>query len=175
MKCPKCGYLGFEQVDRCRNCGYEFSLSPQPPAPELSLKEPIDEPNPLEDLSFLKAAETPTEVESAADLPLFVSAAMDDQPLIVKPSPPRQPLAVRRATPEVPRVRSESRAQSSFDLAFDAEPSHASAPVAPPRRAARSVPRSMTARPPPNRRQRHARIRCRGQNASLWPVCRRGH
>src|SRR5436853_159195 len=27
MKCPKCGYLGFETVDRCRNCGYEFSLT----------------------------------------------------------------------------------------------------------------------------------------------------
>ncbi len=27
MKCPKCGYLGFERVDRCRNCGYDFSLS----------------------------------------------------------------------------------------------------------------------------------------------------
>ena len=27
MKCPKCGYLGFEHVERCRNCGYDFSLS----------------------------------------------------------------------------------------------------------------------------------------------------
>lgn len=27
MKCPKCGYLGFETGDRCRNCGYDFSLS----------------------------------------------------------------------------------------------------------------------------------------------------
>jgi len=26
MKCPKCGYLGFETGDRCRNCGYDFSL-----------------------------------------------------------------------------------------------------------------------------------------------------
>jgi hypothetical protein len=26
MKCPKCGYLGFEAVERCRNCGYDFSL-----------------------------------------------------------------------------------------------------------------------------------------------------
>lgn len=26
MKCPKCGYLGFESGDRCRNCGYDFSL-----------------------------------------------------------------------------------------------------------------------------------------------------
>jgi uncharacterized RDD family membrane protein YckC len=27
MKCPKCGYLGFETGDRCRNCGYDFSLA----------------------------------------------------------------------------------------------------------------------------------------------------
>ena len=26
MKCPKCRYIGFETGDRCRNCGYEFSL-----------------------------------------------------------------------------------------------------------------------------------------------------
>ena len=31
MKCPKCGYLGFETGDRCRNCGYDFSLSVEPP------------------------------------------------------------------------------------------------------------------------------------------------
>lgn len=26
MKCPKCGYLGFETSERCKNCGYDFSL-----------------------------------------------------------------------------------------------------------------------------------------------------
>ncbi|HEY1303090.1 MAG TPA: RDD family protein [Vicinamibacterales bacterium] len=26
MKCPKCNYLGFETGDRCKNCGYDFSL-----------------------------------------------------------------------------------------------------------------------------------------------------
>jgi uncharacterized RDD family membrane protein YckC len=26
VKCPKCHYLGFETGDRCRNCGYDFSL-----------------------------------------------------------------------------------------------------------------------------------------------------
>jgi uncharacterized RDD family membrane protein YckC len=26
MKCPKCLYIGFETGDRCKNCGYEFSL-----------------------------------------------------------------------------------------------------------------------------------------------------
>ena len=27
MRCPKCQYISFESGDRCRNCGYEFSLS----------------------------------------------------------------------------------------------------------------------------------------------------
>jgi len=39
MKCPTCGYIGFETSDRCRNCGYDFGLANQaPPAPELSLR-----------------------------------------------------------------------------------------------------------------------------------------
>jgi uncharacterized RDD family membrane protein YckC len=37
MKCPKCGYLGFETTDRCRNCQYDFSLTPFPSEPELTL------------------------------------------------------------------------------------------------------------------------------------------
>ena len=42
MKCPKCGYLGFEHVDRCRNCGYEFSLQSVLSAPELPIREPAE-------------------------------------------------------------------------------------------------------------------------------------
>jgi uncharacterized RDD family membrane protein YckC len=37
MKCPKCGYLGFETTDRCRNCQYDFSLAPSSSEPELTL------------------------------------------------------------------------------------------------------------------------------------------
>ena len=37
MKCPKCGYLGFETTDRCRNCQYDFSLTPFSSDPELTL------------------------------------------------------------------------------------------------------------------------------------------
>jgi uncharacterized RDD family membrane protein YckC len=43
MKCPKCDYLGFETGDRCRNCGYDFSLAmpaASPPEPELLLRGP---------------------------------------------------------------------------------------------------------------------------------------
>ena len=39
MKCPTCGYIGFETSDRCRNCGYDFGLAtPAPAAPELRLQ-----------------------------------------------------------------------------------------------------------------------------------------
>jgi len=38
MKCPKCGYLGFETTDRCRNCQYDFSLSPFTAEPDLTLR-----------------------------------------------------------------------------------------------------------------------------------------
>jgi uncharacterized RDD family membrane protein YckC len=42
MKCPKCEYLGFETGDRCKNCGYDFSLSvvAAPQDPDLPLREP---------------------------------------------------------------------------------------------------------------------------------------
>jgi uncharacterized RDD family membrane protein YckC len=93
MKCPKCGYLGFDD-DRCRNCGYDFSLSEAPPVPELTIRS---------------KSETGQTFE---DLPLFG----DDTPLITKVSPPRPPLAVRRATPEVPRLRSEPMRTPMLDL-----------------------------------------------------------
>jgi uncharacterized RDD family membrane protein YckC len=39
VKCPKCHYLGFETGDRCKNCGYDFSLlsvaESQPPDYEI--------------------------------------------------------------------------------------------------------------------------------------------
>ncbi|HEX6163928.1 MAG TPA: RDD family protein [Vicinamibacterales bacterium] len=48
MKCPKCGYLGFETTDRCRNCQYDFSLAPFSSEPELTLHgtdRKIESPN----------------------------------------------------------------------------------------------------------------------------------
>ena len=136
MKCPKCGYLGFKHVERCPNCGYDFSLSSSPNVLDLAIRfSPPDTPQPLADLAMVDSALAPTaasrpavrttdlprvRVAAAAqptpDLPLFGSPIVDDVPLITRPSPPRTPLAVRRATPEVPRLRSESRAPM-LDLA----------------------------------------------------------
>ncbi len=131
MKCPKCGYLGFEHVDRCRNCGYDFSFTSAPALPDLSIRQAMpDNGGPLGDLSLLEpldraSLDTLREpasgtrsgsrgVVTPSDLPLFDSSAQDDAPLITRLSPPRHPLAVRRATPEVARVRVEARS-APFD------------------------------------------------------------
>ena len=118
MKCPKCDYLGFDTGDRCRNCGYDFSLTGAP-APEADL--PLHELHavtsaPVGELALLPAVSAsdapgagvvspsrPRLVEPA--LPLFNPDSLeDDTPLIKLPAQPRPPLAVRR-TPEMPARR----------------------------------------------------------------------
>jgi uncharacterized RDD family membrane protein YckC len=88
MKCPRCGYLGFEDLDRCRHCGYDFPL-----AAAADVTPPIP-----------AAGETASLSAFSDDLPLFGPPIPDDAPLIARPSPPRAPLSVRRATPEVRRA-----------------------------------------------------------------------
>ena len=56
MKCPKCGYLGFEQVDRCRNCQYDFSLHSPVPEPDFAIRRDNETASPLGDLSLIDAA-----------------------------------------------------------------------------------------------------------------------
>jgi uncharacterized RDD family membrane protein YckC len=129
VKCPKCGYIGFEAVDRCRNCGYEFALAVSAPhRDELEMRSGNDPIGPLADLSLRAAppsrrrAPGGTELdldriigapESSADLPLFKADTPDmleTAPLISAPAAPRKPLAVRRVTMPPPRAR-ESREQ----------------------------------------------------------------
>lgn len=146
MKCPKCGYLGFEDVDRCRNCGYEFALARTDYSPDLTLRRKSQRLAPLDDLTLVDAAsasrasaarpfEVAAEVDhvlagapagasrpEAGELPLFtdfLSSAVDDTPLITRLSAPRPPLAVRRATPEVPRLHTEQPRLKALDLEAD--------------------------------------------------------
>lgn len=55
MKCSKCGYLGFETGDRCRNCGYDFSLGNLLPregteaVSDLPIRTGSNTPEPLAD------------------------------------------------------------------------------------------------------------------------------
>jgi len=134
MKCPTCGYIGFESADRCRNCGYEFALStPSPPPQDLSLASG-DADGPLQDLAIRdgaipvrtavgrsgRAAASPdldrvmqnldrvigASEPAAADLPLFDrDAEAELPPLVTAGAEPRRPLSVRRATPDLARLK----------------------------------------------------------------------
>jgi uncharacterized RDD family membrane protein YckC len=88
MKCPKCGYLGFETIDRCRNCGYDFALSVHVEAPpELVLHEREGPGEPLADFDLSSLA-TSRDTDTTAGLDL-------DQ-LTQRRSLPERPPAGRR-------------------------------------------------------------------------------
>jgi uncharacterized RDD family membrane protein YckC len=115
MKCPKCSYLGLDDLERCRNCGYEFSLS----------ESPVDPPDLL-----IRSNAGPGEPLPA--LPLFTRGP-EDEPLITRPSPPRAPLAVRRSTPDVPRMRATPPRTATLDLALEGNDVTQPPTVRPPR------------------------------------------
>jgi uncharacterized RDD family membrane protein YckC len=136
MKCPKCEYLGFDTGDRCKNCGYEFSLlsfgaplpdvdlrnrDDLPPAADVWLRPPDDEnagASPM-DLPAMPAVTLEAAPAAEPPLPLFTRRGVaDDEPLVRVPAVPRPPLAVRR-TPDAPRLRSVRTARPSQDLSFE--------------------------------------------------------
>jgi len=93
MKCPKCQYFSFDSGDRCRNCGYDFSLATDLPAPDLPIQDGSEPIGPFADFSL---NETP-------NLPLFTGGGDPDAPLVTPGATPRAPLAVRRTGPVAPR------------------------------------------------------------------------
>jgi uncharacterized RDD family membrane protein YckC len=84
VKCPKCGFLGFDSGDRCKNCGYDFSLAGGAGGASAGVHG------------------RPASATAAGDLPLF----RGDLPL----PPPRAPLSVRKASPTPARIRARAAA-----------------------------------------------------------------
>jgi uncharacterized RDD family membrane protein YckC len=120
MRCPKCRYISFGSAPRCRNCGYDFSLSEEASPVDLPIQARDEPIGPLADLPLslsgpaidrqARAAGETREPGAAAraavsrfDLPLFE----DDIPLISPSAVPRAPLSVRRPAPAPPRPRAE--------------------------------------------------------------------
>jgi uncharacterized RDD family membrane protein YckC len=100
MKCPKCQYISFDSGDRCRNCGYDFSLVRDLPAPDLPIQNGSEPIGPLSDFTL---HDKPPDTGS---LPLFRrERANPDAPLVTPALTPRAPLAVRRGAPVRPRPR----------------------------------------------------------------------
>ena len=121
MRCSKCQYIGFDNSDRCRNCGYEFSLAADADGFDLPIRTGDEPAGPLSDfpLSDADRAEPPAAsappAERAApprrsggaalsrsgsgELPLFGDRSRgEDAPLVSLPASPRAPVAVRKST-----------------------------------------------------------------------------
>jgi uncharacterized RDD family membrane protein YckC len=119
MRCPKCQYISFDSGERCRNCGYDFSLSVDIDPVELPIQDGTEAIGPFSDFSLndretadmedddASIAPMPTPAVDAGerpitgsfDLPLFKDrAATDDAPLVAPGAVPRAPLAVRRTS-----------------------------------------------------------------------------
>jgi uncharacterized RDD family membrane protein YckC len=136
MKCPKCGYIGFETSNRCRNCGYDFTLTPAAPeVPDLPLgsRTPL---GPMADLTIGGQGQTPESQRpqdagrpdfdfdryapppAVSDLPLFEDSPPPSFNAPIGPAvpPPRPPLAVRRSTPPPARLRSRMPRSEQVDL-----------------------------------------------------------
>jgi uncharacterized RDD family membrane protein YckC len=140
MRCPKCRYISFERGDRCRNCGYDFSLTSQPEEPELPMRDTAGDPvGPLADLTLDEP--DPATVAGTSGTEWFElsrsSGRTTDLPLFGPAPTPRAPLSVRRPAQEpareshreTPRLRFERPAAASLDTSSDhADGSTASAP-----------------------------------------------
>jgi uncharacterized RDD family membrane protein YckC len=114
MKCPKCGYLGFETTDRCRNCQYDFSLAPFLRETDLTLREAAGTDGGADfDLPDIKR-QTDTLSAGALDLDRLFGdqepASAPPAPPHAEPTPPRDlesapfeaPLMSRRVATEAP-------------------------------------------------------------------------
>jgi uncharacterized RDD family membrane protein YckC len=151
MKCPTCGYIGFEAADRCRNCGYDFTLATSAPAaPDLAITQRGSE-GAFQDMPMREAPAAAREPDldkvlqnldrvlgGPTDLPLFEGEAA---PLVDATAAPRRPLSVRRTTPDPARLRTKpvrhhAAVPQPLDLPLPADEQPQSAPV---RRAARAV------------------------------------
>jgi uncharacterized RDD family membrane protein YckC len=149
MRCPKCQYISFDNGERCRNCGYELSLTSGSRTLDLPIQTGDEPIGPLADLALegapsaakhepslaadAVAVQSPRPITSSFDLPLFKERRTpDDAPRVSPalsersgarvegpPATPRPPLAVRRSTPTPPRSSNRAPNEPVLGFGFD--------------------------------------------------------
>jgi uncharacterized RDD family membrane protein YckC len=134
MKCPKCGYLGFEEVDRCRNCGYEFLLAPAEALDELPLRSPSVQLDTLDDYTLIDGGRATT----AGPLSAFGSEADSHAGRADSPRRFRSAALSQLADPELPLFDEADEAIDDTPLITKASPPRAPLAV---RRATPEAPR----------------------------------
>ena len=102
MKCPKCSYLGFETGDRCKNCGYDFSLLPVEENPSFPAKPDLEYDYDSDLVLRDSEPEAPSPSEWFDEIDAGLSTAHTAQPAGV----PRLTLAKEPSGPASPMSRS---------------------------------------------------------------------
>ncbi len=145
MKCPKCGYLGFETTDRCRHCGYDFSLSlPVETASELPLRPAVEPEAPFADFDFDRIIGAP-EPDVTYDLMPAESPHADPGVAVASPAEVVRAQFQSRTAAEPPPLPLFNRSAPESEDAFIAPPPPARPPLAV-RRATPEVARRRTPR-----------------------------
>jgi uncharacterized RDD family membrane protein YckC len=139
MKCPKCGYLGFETTDRCRHCGYDFSLSvttDKSASQALPLRNNAEREAPFDDFDLhnlhtdtnttATAVATPSsdELEAAYGISEFLTPATPPAP-----SAPSAPSVSAPARVDPGRATTDKPSRDDLPL-FTATPPPARPPLA---------------------------------------------
>lgn len=106
MKCPKCSYVGYEATDRCRHCGYDFSLVAATAVAAAPASTGRMDPVPFPVIALERERPTPEPSPDEVDLPLQPAPLGTAD---FTPPPAGAPLAVRRTTERV-RPRSSGPA-----------------------------------------------------------------
>jgi uncharacterized RDD family membrane protein YckC len=139
MKCPKCGYLGFETTDRCRNCGYDFSLAERPPAAkELALRDRGEREEPLADFDLSGHTPPPAGPDAPSSFDLSLDAAARPG---ATPTSPLHAEFLPQPTPSRPDPKPRDPAP------LDAVPPDPTSPAAAPATAAEPPPMLAAPRP----------------------------
>jgi hypothetical protein len=103
MKCPKCDYLGFDTGERCRNCGYDFSLIAAAPVAAAGVATEPDLPLRRADVGSPEPVAWPEHLDRSLRSP-------DDQG---QPVPFSRP---RRSEADVPTARSPRAGEPALPL-----------------------------------------------------------
>jgi uncharacterized RDD family membrane protein YckC len=172
MKCPKCGYLGFETTDRCRNCQYDFSLAPFKTEAELTLQDATRAPESPLDFDLAPAARSgDPAAASTLDLDrlfgepepgaVIAATVKSEPPAVVIVDSPREPVVTVTHRP----ARALDDVEPDDDAALGAAPDKSElpfedSPIVPPpaarpplavRRSTPEVPRNRPRMPRPTR------------------------
>jgi uncharacterized RDD family membrane protein YckC len=168
MKCPKCGYLGFETTERCRNCQYDFSLTPFVNEPELTLHDSAKGESP----SDLQLAPSTRHNEAQKSTPLDLDRLFGDPdaplpaPVAVAPAPP----PIKHDQPEPASDPAPGATADAAALPFD-DVSIVPPPAArPPLAVRRSTPEVVRNRPRTTRPVRSGTLGLESQAAAASSV-----